>query len=88
MGCSASMSALTSATARSWSGVSSYGKAASSSCCQGVSGPKAWPRALARAPYSSSSSRARSVTARLTRAFVRSHSPPPRRLRTGWSSPA
>ena len=43
------MSALTSATARSWSSVSSYGNEASSSCCQGVSGAKAWPSAAARA---------------------------------------
>ena len=43
------MSALTSATARSWSTVSSYGNDASISICQGVSGAKAWPRAPARA---------------------------------------
>ena len=35
------MSALTSTTARSWSGVSSYGKLASISPCHGVSGAKA-----------------------------------------------
>ena len=37
------MSALTSAAARSWSIVSSYGKDASISDCHGVSGAKAWP---------------------------------------------
>ena len=57
------MSALTSATARSWSRVSSYGNDASSSACHGVSGAKAWPWAAARAAYSSSSSSARSSTA-------------------------
>ena len=46
------MSALTSAAARSWSTVSSYGNDASISACHGVSGPKAWPCAPARAAYS------------------------------------
>ena len=40
------MSALTSAAARSWSMVSSYGNEASISACHGVSGAKAWPCAL------------------------------------------
>ena len=40
------MSALTSAAARSWSIVSSYGNDASISACQGVSGANAWPCAL------------------------------------------
>ena len=43
------MSSLTSAMVVSWSGVSAYGKASSSSRCQGVSGPKAWPGAAIRA---------------------------------------
>ena len=77
------MSAFVSATARSWSTVSSYGKLASISACQGVSAPKAWPRAAVRAAYSSRSSSARSSTARLTRCFVRSQSVPPRRLSVG-----
>ena len=37
------MSALTSSIAASWSGVSWNGKASSSSRCQTVSGPNAWP---------------------------------------------
>ena len=37
------MSAFTSRIARSWSGVSTKGKACSNSACQGVSGEKAWP---------------------------------------------
>ena len=37
------MSAFTSSMAFSWSGVSTYGKASSISCCHGVSGAKAWP---------------------------------------------
>ena len=71
------MSALTSAAARSWSSVSSYGKDASISDCHGVSGANAWPRASAREAYSASSSSARSSTALRTRCLVRSHSVPP-----------
>jgi len=37
------MSCLTSLIASSWSGVSVYGKASSSSRCHGESGLKAWP---------------------------------------------
>ena len=37
------MSALTSSMVSSWSGVSANGNASSSSCCQGLSGPNAWP---------------------------------------------
>ena len=43
MGWGRSMSALTSSMARSWSEVSMKGNDDSSSACQGVSGPKAWP---------------------------------------------
>ena len=71
------MSALTSAAARSWSIVSSYGNDASISACQGVSGANAWPCAPARAAYSASSSSARSSTALRTRCLARSHSVPP-----------
>ncbi len=49
MGTDFSMSSLTSAMVVSWSGVSAYGKASSSSRCQGVSAPKAWPGAAMRA---------------------------------------
>jgi len=44
-----SMSSLTSAMVVSWSGVSAYGKASSSSRCQGVSGAKECPGAAIRA---------------------------------------
>ena len=44
-----SMSRLTSSMTVSWSGVSTYAKASSSSRCHGVSGPKAKPGAAWRA---------------------------------------
>ena len=71
------MSALTSAAARSWSIVSSYGNDASISDCHGLSGANEWPRASARDAYSASSSSARSSTALRTRCLARSHSVPP-----------
>ena len=43
MGLASSMSAFTSSIAVTWSEVSSWGNASSSSRCQGVSGPNAWP---------------------------------------------
>ncbi len=43
------MSALTSSMQASWSGVSTYAKASSSSRCHGVSGPKACPGEAIRA---------------------------------------
>ena len=49
MGIGRCMSALTSSMVCSWSGVSANGNASSSSCCQGVSGPNAWPFAAIRA---------------------------------------
>ncbi len=49
MGTVFSMSSLTSAMVVSWSGVSAYGKASSSSRCQGVSAPNACPGAAIRA---------------------------------------
>ena len=49
MGRGCSMSALTSTIAFAWSGVSSYGKASSTSCCHGVSGANGWP-GLVEAP--------------------------------------
>ncbi len=81
------MSSLTSTTARSWSGVSSYGKLASISACHGVSAANAWPGAFARAAYSASSSSARSATALRTRCFVFSHSVPPSFESWGCSAP-
>ena len=72
------MSALTSAAARSWSIVSSYGNAASISACHGrVRREGVALRASARAAYSASSSSARSSTALRTRCLARSHSVPP-----------
>ena len=56
-----SMSRLTSSTVESWSGVSTNGKASSSSRCQGLSGPKACPRVACRAAYSLISSAAISL---------------------------
>ena len=58
------MSALTSAMATRWSGVSTYGKASSISACHGVSCPNAKPSALTRFWYSTTSSWAISRTAR------------------------
>ena len=81
------MSALTSAAARSWSIVSSYGNDASISDCQGVSGANAWPCAPAREAYRASSSSARSSTALRTRCLARSHSVPPSLDSAGRSPP-
>ena len=81
------MSALISSTAVSWSGVSVKGKASSSSRCQGVSGPKAWPGEAIRAEYSRTSSAAISRTFLRTLAFWRSHSRLPRRDSLGCSPP-
>ena len=81
-GRSRSMSALTSAAARSWSTVSSYGNDASISACHGVSSrERVAVGARARAAYSASRSSARSATALRTRCFARSHSVPPSLLR-------
>ena len=74
-----SMSFFTSSMARSWSAVSSKRKAASNSCCHGVSAEKAWPSATARAAYSLSSSSAISRRAARTDSFTRCHWAPPRR---------
>ena len=83
-----SMSALTSATARSWSMVSSYGNDASISGLPRRVVAKAWPWAPARAAYSARSSSARSATALRTRCFARSHSVPPSLQSCGRSPPA
>ena len=50
------MSALTSSMARCWSGVSSKGKASSTSRCHGVSGANAWPGLASRRRYRTTSS--------------------------------
>ncbi|CAO0830522.1 hypothetical protein SMICM17S_11593 [Streptomyces microflavus] len=81
------MSSLTSAIVESWSGVSAYGNASSSSRCQGVSGPKEWPGAAIRAEYSLMRSAAISLTAFFARCFVFVQSAPPSRCRVGASPP-
>ena len=82
-----SMSALTSSMALRWSGVSTYGKASSISCCHGVSWPNAWPSALTRFWYSTTSSWAISRTAERTRLLALAKSLPPRRCSVGASPP-
>ena len=71
------MSALTSSMAPSWSGVSWNGKASSSSRCQTVSGPKAWPLVAMRAEYSRISSAAICLTALRALPLVFFQSAPP-----------
>ena len=73
----ASMSRFTSSMQRSWSSVSWYGKAASNSLCQSVSGGKAKPCAALRREYRSSSDPARSSTAAFARSLRRCHPLPP-----------
>ena len=87
MGASRSMSCFTSAMAWSWSRVSWYSKASSSSRCQGVSGAKGWPGAVIRRRYSSTSSWAISCTALRTRALAAAQSEPPMRDTVGVSPP-
>ena len=81
------MSALTSSMAPSWSGVSTYGKASSSSRCQGVSALNAWPADAIRAEYRRISSEAICLTALRARPFVFAQSAPPSRCRVGVSPP-
>src|SRR6266496_2465735 len=81
------MSRLISSMAASWSGVSTYGKASSSSRCHGVSGPNACPGDAVRAEYSRISSAAISLTALRARPFVFAQSAPPSRCRLGASPP-
>ena len=81
------MSSFTSATACIWSGVSSYGKASSTSRCQGVSGAKACPAAAALARWTSTTCSARTEASRRTRLRVAAQSPPPIRLTLGDSPP-
>src|SRR5215831_14062801 len=80
IGTGRSMSALTSSMAPSWSGVSTYGKASSSSRCQGVSWPNAWPADAIRAEYRRISSAAICRTALRARPLVFAQSAPGRRL--------
>ena len=77
------MSRLTSSTLASWSGVSTYGKASSSSRCQGVSGAKAWPLVACRAAYSLISSAAICRTALRARPLRLAQSEPPSRSSVG-----
>ncbi len=87
IGRGASMSRFTSSIARSWSGVSSYGKASSISRCHGESGANACPPARSRSAYNCRSSRAISRVRSRTRRFSRSHSLPPSRWIWGvWLS--
>ena len=82
-----SMSDLMSTIAVRWSGVSTNGKASSISRCHGVSCPKAWPSALTRFWYSTTSSWAISRTADLTRPLALAKSLPPSRCSVGASPP-
>ena len=81
------MSRLTSSMAASWSGVSTYGNASSSSRCHGVSGPNACPGEAIRAEYSRISSAAICRTALRARPLVLAQSAPPSRCRLGASPP-
>ena len=81
------MSRLTSSMASSWSGVSTYGNASSSSRCHGVSGPNACPGEAIRAEYSRISSAAIWRTALRARPLVLAQSAPPSRCRLGASPP-
>ena len=81
------MSSFTAWMAVSWSGVSTKGNACSISFCHGVSGGKAWPFALTRFWYSTTSSWATSRTADRTRDFVRAKSAPPILFSAGVSPP-
>ena len=81
------MSCLTSSIAASWSGVSVYGKASSSSRCHGVSGPNACPWEACRAAYSWISCAAISRTALRARALLFCQSEPPILCSVGDSPP-
>ena len=81
------MSRLTSSTLASWSGVSTYGNASSSSRCHGVSGAKAWPLVACRAAYSLISSAAICRTALRARPLRLFQSEPPSRSSDGCSPP-
>ena len=82
-----SMSTLTSSMAVRWSGVSTNGNPSSISACHGVSLPNAWPAALTRFWYSTTSSWAISRTALRTRDLALAKSAPPRRCSVGASPP-
>ena len=70
-----------------WSGVSTYGNDSSISICHGVSWANAWPVAVTRFWYSTTSSWAISRTADRTRLLVLAKSDPPRRWSVGASPP-
>ena len=82
-----SISCFTSSMVESWSGVSIYENASSSSRCQGVSGENAKPGALVRAAYSRMSSPAIALTALRARPLAFCHSPLPIRCTVGDSPP-
>ena len=83
MGLALRMSAFTSAMAASWSGVSRYGNASSISICAGVSGPNAYPCALARRAYTSTKSNASFLVAALAFFMARDQSAVFRRVHRG-----
>ena len=82
-----SISAFTSSMVVSWSGVSTNGKASSSSRCHGVSGEKANPGAAMRAEYSLTRSTASSRTALRALPLVAAQSEPPILESAGESLP-
>ena len=82
-----SMSALTSSMVVSWSAVSWYGNASSSSFCHGVSGLNAKPGVRWRAEYSLTRSSAISWTCLRAFALVAAQSEPPSLLSFGASAP-
>ena len=87
MGRGFSMSAFTSSMVVSWSAVSWYGNASSSSFCHGVSGLNAKPGVRWRAEYSFTRSSAISRTCLRALALVAAQSEPPSLLSLGVSAP-
>ena len=87
MGTGCSMSCFTAAIAAIWSSVSTNGKLSSNSCCHGESGANAWPGAVARFAYSSTSSLAISRTAARAFFLVFFQSEPPIFDKVGFSPP-
>ena len=80
------MSIFTAWMALVWSSVSTYGKLASSSFCQGESALNANPRATCRVAYSSSNSCATLMTSSRTFCLALPHSAEPRRVGDGGSA--
>ena len=74
---------MTASMVVSWSGVSSYGKLASSASCHGVSASHWNPATTDRAAYKAINSPASCSVARLALAFARLHSCVPSRVSLG-----